>query len=818
MNTRTNLTEDFTEAAVHPGLCSDQGANNELWRAPMLQAKSWRPITTALYEDKKKIHGLASLTAFTFANTAFLLLLALYGTDSYELSAERLATLLPSAPSAAVPETGYCECSAECAGLAHTCNRPGIQTCAARSQPPTSGKPPMFSEFLRGARQLNPLYSIIPALFIVWLTFLNWFIESCTPGAKNLKLLWNEWLRAYAAQLHDPRWARDLTLDIRPVVLTSLCLAPPACILMMIYSSIQAFTEYLFPRRQVLGVQEKFGHPCLTLGQSEKHLQARNDNFYCSGWFNTIIALPYLLGVPTAITIWIYYNLGIDAQLDYPSYHKYFFQNIFIIESYLYCLGTCLTLLFFRSYFAFALNFDSSNFDIEVYPDVIKKLPIKGWFMDYLLIGGRENPKQIPWCEVKRITFATNRFVDETADSHNNSFSLVMHKIGSVYESVAEGMRTSPDYICIESDIERINIQLWHLSYRQKLDLFHAIRTYGSHVPLDDKVQTALVGTSVMQESKFTQLWFDVLTAAEQQDSEGDLERLHQLQDEQYQVQSKITSGGQATVYEANTPHGEVVILKEFRLVTNESLDAKMESAREFENESTILSQLKHESIVEMLDMFYESGRMYLVLEKVRGRTLRQIVSEDGVMSEGCILKYCQQMAEILMYLHQQEPPVVHRDFTPENIIVQPGGQLKLIDFSIAQASTKNRTSPECAGKHAYTPPEQFAGKYCPQSDLYALGATLFFMATGQDAEPITKSYLPSEIASQMPRLNRIIGNCTELDLESRYSSSAWVLAELRQSPESDQPQSEHKTMESTIAIEHPIAMEIRNLEEIKRG
>ncbi len=90
---------------------------------------------------------------------------------------------------------------------------------------------------------------------------------------------------------------------------------------------------------------------------------------------------------------------------------------------------------------------------------------------------------------------------------------------------------------------------------------------------------------------------------------------------------------------------------------------------------------------------------------------------------------------------------IVHRDFTPDNLILNSKGQLKLIDFNVAQQIQEGSTG-TIVGKHAYVPPEQFRGKATSQSDLYAFGATMFYLLTGKDPEPISQSIPSAETHS----------------------------------------------------------------------
>src|SRR5262249_14994821 len=153
-----------------------------------------------------------------------------------------------------------------------------------------------------------------------------------------------------------------------------------------------------------------------------------------------------------------------------------------------------------------------------------------------------------------------------------------------------------------------------------------------------------------------------------------------------------------------------------------------------------------------------------------KGESLRSLVESKGSLPEDRITPLAVQLCNILEHLHQQTPSVIHRDFTPENIIVGVDGIVRLIDFNVAQQreSTSTRT---VVGKHAYIPPEQFRGKAPTQSDIYALGGTLHFMATGIDPEPITPSH-PKELNPKVStRFDTIVCHATQISTSDRYTS-----------------------------------------------
>ena len=122
---------------------------------------------------------------------------------------------------------------------------------------------------------------------------------------------------------------------------------------------------------------------------------------------------------------------------------------------------------------------------------------------------------------------------------------------------------------------------------------------------------------------------------------------------------------------------------------------------------------------------------------------------------------------------------VVHRDFTPDNLILRKDGLLKLIDFNVARQIESTATG-SVVGKPAYLPPEQFRGEPCAQSDIYALGASLHYLLTGQDPEPITASH-PRTLRPEISiGLDEFVARATASDLSKRYASAETLLIDLR--------------------------------------
>lgn len=298
----------------------------------------------------------------------------------------------------------------------------------------------------------------------------------------------------------------------------------------------------------------------------------------------------------------------------------------------------------------------------------------------------------------------------------------------------------------------------------------------------------------------YTDLWLDKLADNSQRTRETRLDEDTLLANDGYQVVRPIGSGGQAQVYLArmlrplpgtdigsgdtmidmsdlaiqvpdemdlNSPSPQVV-LKEFVLPLQAGTNVKRRVLENIQKEASLWRKLRHPNIARLLDFFVEDQRAYLVLEHVEGKTLKELVTANGAFSETEVIALSIQMCDILGYLHRRQPPVLHRDFTPDNLIMNDQGVVKLIDFNVAQ-QLEAQTTKTVVGKHSYIPPEQFRGKSVPQSDIYALGATLAFLLTGVDPEPITPAH-PREINPDVCQsLDDIIAKCTSIGLSTRY-------------------------------------------------
>lgn len=247
------------------------------------------------------------------------------------------------------------------------------------------------------------------------------------------------------------------------------------------------------------------------------------------------------------------------------------------------------------------------------------------------------------------------------------------------------------------------------------------------------------------------------------------------LQEGRYRIVSHMAFGGFAAVYNALDARGHAVAIKELSLETLRSEEARKQVAVHIEREVAVLARLQHPQICKMLDSFVERGRNYIVLERIGGKNLRQWIAENGCFSEAQTVSAAGQMMEILTYLHGLSPPVVHRDFTPENLIWTDDSSLVLVDFNTASELVSGLTG-TVVGKVCYMPPEQVRGKAQPASDYYAMGCTLSFMLTGVDPKPFTAINLDHSAAHASPQLTVLVFKLTQPNLIDRPATAAELL------------------------------------------
>lgn len=271
----------------------------------------------------------------------------------------------------------------------------------------------------------------------------------------------------------------------------------------------------------------------------------------------------------------------------------------------------------------------------------------------------------------------------------------------------------------------------------------------------------------------YTNIWTDALDAHFGTTHFVPLKTGSAVQNGRYEVRMQLASGGLSAVYLAQQQgESKRVVLKESVLPLDTDERTRIKAKELFEREATILAKLDHSQIAKVIDYFVEDGRDYIVLEYIPGMSLRQVVQADPARARRHAMSWAKQIADIVYYLHELDPPIVHRDLTPDNLLIRDDGKIALIDFGASNEFVSQATG-TLVGKQAYIPPEQFRGKAEPKSDIYAFGATLYFLLTGNDPIPLSTSRrgdMPDELSDE---LKALVESCTNLDPSERPNAQA---------------------------------------------
>lgn len=244
---------------------------------------------------------------------------------------------------------------------------------------------------------------------------------------------------------------------------------------------------------------------------------------------------------------------------------------------------------------------------------------------------------------------------------------------------------------------------------------------------------------------------------------------------ERYEILASVGQGGMGAVYRAADLRleGRICALKEIHHDPDLSPEALAQAQQQFHREASVLARLDHPNLPKVSDYFTEAEREYLVMDFVAGQDLRQILEEERragrMLEEKRVLAWAEQLCDALSYLHTQNPPVLHRDIKPANIKETPGGLIKLVDFGLVKllAADESRTITVLQGRGtvAYTPLEQYGGDTGHtdiRSDIYALGATLYHLLTGQAPADAKQRFLHPESLIPPRILNPRISPATE--------------------------------------------------------
>jgi serine/threonine-protein kinase len=230
-----------------------------------------------------------------------------------------------------------------------------------------------------------------------------------------------------------------------------------------------------------------------------------------------------------------------------------------------------------------------------------------------------------------------------------------------------------------------------------------------------------------------------------------------------YKIKRIIGQGGMGSIYLADDTRlkGRLCALKEVIHESSLSKALHNQAQEQFLQEATILACLDHPNLPKVSDYFSIGERDYLIMDYIPGDDLRTLMlkakHQDKFLKEKEVRLWANQLADALIYLHTQAPPILHRDIKPSNLKLMPSGLLKLVDFGLVKVMAPGEmtiTIIQGQGTALYTPLEQYGGDSAHtdvRSDIYSFGATLYHLLTNTPPSDARERFIRPE-CMKLPR------------------------------------------------------------------
>ncbi len=241
-----------------------------------------------------------------------------------------------------------------------------------------------------------------------------------------------------------------------------------------------------------------------------------------------------------------------------------------------------------------------------------------------------------------------------------------------------------------------------------------------------------------------------------------------------YKIREQLGQGGMGSIYLAEDIRleGRLCALKEIGYDRSLPANIQRQSREQFMREAAILARLDHASLPKVTDFFSNGSYDYLVMDYVLGLDLRTAILEARrkkvFLPEREVLDWANQLADVLIYLHGQESPIIHRNIKPDNLIITSSGILKLIDFSLAKILVPEEmtfTIVQGPSNLLYAPFEQCVGDDAHtdiRADIYSFGSTLYHLLTNEPPVDALKRFLDPSSLIPPGELNRRLSMRTQ--------------------------------------------------------
>ncbi len=246
-----------------------------------------------------------------------------------------------------------------------------------------------------------------------------------------------------------------------------------------------------------------------------------------------------------------------------------------------------------------------------------------------------------------------------------------------------------------------------------------------------------------------------------------------------YKILDKIGEGGMSVVYcavveRANKMWAVKVVRKDGKNdynIVKQNLIAEIET----------LKEVKHPKLPEIADIIDNEDSYIIIMDYIEGRSLDDIWRENGAQSEENVIEWAKQLCEVLGYLHSKE--IIYRDMKPSNVMLQPNGEVTIIDFGTAKKYVMDSGDTTGLGTAGYAAPEQYGGlgHTDATTDIYALGMTMYALVTNVNPqeEYVESTSIRLKNPDLSEELEQIIEKCTKRKRSERYQSCAELLYDL---------------------------------------